>query len=88
MARRKDSILNDLIELPWQVSVILSAGVFIVLKFILPIFSFDNFVFEAVATNLTINVRSFPRSYTFVNQGQQFWGCSDYPKCRYTDSAS
>jgi restriction system protein len=37
MARRKENILDDLAKAPWWVSVVLAAGTFIVLRFIIPL---------------------------------------------------
>jgi restriction system protein len=52
MARRKDNILDVFVEMPWQFSVGMAAVVFVVFKFILPLFSFENYVIEAFATSL------------------------------------
>jgi len=53
MARRNENILDVLVEMPWQISVGLTAIVYVGFRFILPIFSFENYIFEAVATSLT-----------------------------------
>ena len=55
MARTKDNILNDLVEMPWQVSVGLAAIVYVGLRFILPFFSLeDNSAFGFVTMSLTL----------------------------------
>jgi restriction system protein len=39
MPRRDESILNFLVEVPWWASVCLSAGVFVLLRFVVPLFA-------------------------------------------------
>ena len=53
MARKNQSILNQLVVLPWWVCLTLAAILYIFLKTVLPVFSFDNFVFNAFARAAT-----------------------------------
>ncbi|MGD8950795.1 MAG: DUF2034 domain-containing protein [Desulfobacterales bacterium] len=53
MARKNQSILNQLVILPWWVCLALAAILYIFLKTVLPVFSFDNFVFNAFARAAT-----------------------------------
>ena len=48
MARKNQSILNQLAVLPWWISVVIAAFLYIFLKFIIPLLSFENMVFNAV----------------------------------------
>ena len=52
MGRKNEGILDLLIELPWWGSVIVSAVIYGVLKWILPIISFDNVFFKGMAQAL------------------------------------
>ncbi len=47
MARRNQSILNQLAVLPWWVSLSLAGVLFILLKYAIPLLSFENMVFYA-----------------------------------------
>jgi restriction system protein len=49
MVRNKQSILNQLAVLPWWFSLLLAGILFILLKFAIPLFSFENMVFNAAA---------------------------------------
>jgi len=59
MARRKSNILDDLIKLPWWVSVVLSALAYVGLRFVLPLFipagptTLSNMVTKAWLTTLS-----------------------------------
>ena len=53
MAKKNQSILNQLAVLPWWVSLSLAAVLFIFLKYTIPLFSFENMVFNAVARAAT-----------------------------------
>jgi len=47
MPRRNQSILNQLVVLPWWVSLSLAGVLFILLKYAIPLLSFENMVFYA-----------------------------------------
>lgn len=47
MAKKNQSILNQLVVLPWWISLTLAAIVFILLKYVIPALSLDNMVFNA-----------------------------------------
>jgi len=49
MNKRNEGILDLLFELPWWCSVIVSATIYVILKWVLPIFSFDNIFFQGTA---------------------------------------
>jgi len=49
MAKKNQSILNQLAVLPWWVSLSLAAALFIFLKYAIPLLSFENMVFNAAA---------------------------------------
>ena len=53
MARRDESILSLLVESPWWVSVIVSAAVFVFLRFILPSIDFGSMAANAFAKGLS-----------------------------------
>lgn len=52
MARRKENILDVLVEMPWQTSVVLSAVVFITFRFILPLLPIENPLLANIALML------------------------------------
>ncbi len=60
MARRKENILDDLMRAPWWVSVVCSAGAFILLRFVVPIFipagpaNSSNYVFKGILGALPV----------------------------------
>ena len=47
--KKNESILNLLAQAPWWVSVVASATVYFVLKFIIPAIEFENFIFKGFA---------------------------------------
>ena len=49
MARKNKSILNQLAVLPWWISLLLAAILYNLLKYVIPVLSFDNMVFNAVS---------------------------------------
>ena len=49
MARRRSSFLDDLIEVPWQVGIILSGVVYLLSNFIIPNLQYENKIFQGVA---------------------------------------
>jgi restriction system protein len=49
LARRKENILDLLVELPWWVSVALSLTVFVSLKYIIPLLQFESMIFRSFA---------------------------------------
>ncbi len=54
MARKNDGIIWHLMDAPWWLSVLLSAGIYIGLSYLLPSFAVgsDNFIFNAIGQNL------------------------------------
>jgi len=50
MARRNEGILDDLAKAPWWVSVILSAVVYVSLKFVAPLIESENLVYKMLLT--------------------------------------
>lgn len=49
MAKRNESILELLTQVPWWISVVLSATAFFVLKFIVPAINFQSWVLKGIA---------------------------------------
>lgn len=49
MARKNESILNDLVLFPWWVSVVIAIIVYTILKFIVPAMTFENPILAALA---------------------------------------
>lgn len=49
MTRKNESILDVLVEVPWWVSVSLSAILFVILKFIVPAIQFENLFLKGLA---------------------------------------
>ena len=49
MARKNQSIINQLVVCPWWISLAMAIILFTILKFVLPVFSFNNWVFSAFA---------------------------------------
>jgi len=130
MGRRNSGLLEDLLtllsKLPWWISVIVSAMVYIFLKWILPTIQFDSVLSKSFAQSLP-NVagyiafifllpafvsffNSWRKKQSFNNQfddqedlvnicprcgnqlvertakksGRKFYGCSSYPRCKFT----
>ncbi|WP_038880929.1 restriction endonuclease [Vibrio jasicida] len=79
MARKSDGIIWYLMDAPWWLSVILSIGVYVALSYVLPELaaSSNNFVFNAVAPNLSMFAPYFallffiPASIAFFKQFQR-----------------
>ena len=134
MARRNESILNLLIQLPWWVSVVVSAAAYLFLKFIFPSIDFGSGMANSFGKGLSggapivaivlllpapiAALNSFlkkrrrngqkgskktplektpqnvcPKCGGAIvlrtvqkgpNPGLKFWGCSNYPKCRFS----
>jgi restriction system protein len=53
MARKDESILNRLVECPWWVSILISAAVFVGLRYILPSLNFGGVAANTVAKGLS-----------------------------------
>lgn len=74
MARRNQSILNQLAVFPWWFSLSLAAVLFIFLKYAIPLFSFENMVFNAFTkaapalANLVIIPLFFVAAFSAFNQ--------------------
>jgi restriction system protein len=53
MARKDESILDQLVECPWWVSILVSAAVFLGLRYLLPALSFGGVAANTVAKGLS-----------------------------------
>ena len=62
MARRKENILDVLVEMPWQTSVVLSAAVFITFQFIVPLLPIDN----PLLANIVLMLHNFAFIFALV----------------------
>jgi hypothetical protein len=70
MARRSGTILDDLALLPWWVSVILAAAVYLSFRYLIPSISFQNPLYKGIA-------RSLP-AYALFSEGY-FFSWQEYP---------
>ena len=69
----KHSLLRDLMHMPWQVSVVLAAGTYALLKFIVPSISYNSQVTSTMFSALSMNaylfaiILLFPAPFAFFN---------------------